>query len=126
MAAAGGTLMQLLMPLAMAGALLWKNRDPFGAAIGLWLVGVSLLDVAPYAFDALHPRLMLLSGRAGEAGGHDWIFLLGTTGLLPKAQLVGALIHKLGALVVLVALAWAAWVLKRQHANGAGDLALEE
>ena len=32
--------------------MLRKNRDPFGAAIALWLFGVSMLDVAPYMYDA--------------------------------------------------------------------------
>lgn len=67
----GGTLGQLIMPVILGSALLIKNRDPFGAAIGLWLVGVSLLDVAPYMYDALHPQLMLISGMTGEEGGHD-------------------------------------------------------
>lgn len=110
----GGTLGQLLMPALMAGALLIKNRDPFGAAVGLWFLGVSLLDIAPYMFDALQPQLMLLSGRTGEAGGHDWIYLLSSLGLLPKAQLLGGLTHKLGALVVLLSLAWGAW-LRRSY-----------
>jgi len=113
----GGTLGQLLMPAIMGGALLRTNRDPFGAAIGLWLLGVSLLDVAPYIYDALVPQMMLLSGRTGEAGGHDWIFLLRSMGLLPQAQWLGALVHKLGAAVILLALGWAAWVLKHQHAQ---------
>ena len=113
----GGTLGQLVMPAVMGGALLWKNRDPFGASLGLWLLGVSLLDVAPYVYDALHPQLMLLSGTTGEEGGHDWIWLLSVSGKLAKAQVFGALIHKLGAVVVLVGLAWGAWVLCRQHAN---------
>ena len=111
---AGGTLGQLLMPLVLAGALLVTNRDPFGASLGLWFFGVSLLDVAPYMYDALHPQLMLLSGKTGEEGGHDWIFLFTTTGLLAKSQVIGALTHKLGALVVVLALAWGAWLLRQQ------------
>lgn len=107
----GGTLGQLLMPAIMAAALLLKNRDRFGAAVGLWLVGVSLLDVAPYMYDALQPQLMLLSGATGEAGGHDWIFLFSSTGLLPRAQLIGCLTHSLGALVMILSLAWAARLL---------------
>ena len=112
---AGGTLGQLLMPAILAGALLIANRDPYGAAIGVWLFGVSLLDVAPYAFDALHPQLVLLGGAIGEEGGHDWIYLLNATGLLPRAQGIGWLIHKLGALTVLASIAWAAWILRKQH-----------
>jgi hypothetical protein len=111
----GGTLGQLIMPAILGGALLVKNRDPFGASIGLWLVGVSLLDIAPYMYDALHPQLMLLSGRTGEEGGHDWIYLFSSMGLLPKSQIIGALCHKLGALTVLIAIGWGVWVLRLQH-----------
>ncbi len=115
MTIAGGSLGQLLMPAIIAGALLIRNRDPYGAAIGLWLLGVSLLDIAPYAFDALHPQLVLLGGQTGEEGGHDWIYLLNATGLLPRAQGIGGFIHKLGALTIIAAVAWAAWILRRQH-----------
>lgn len=121
----GGTLGQLIMPLLMALALLLKNRDPFGAAIGLWFLGVSLLDVAPYVYDAKEPQLMLLSGLTGEAGGHDWIELLSRWGLLHRAQGLGLLTHKAGALVVLVALLWAIWVLRLQWANVARDVLRE-
>jgi hypothetical protein len=122
----GGTLGQLVMPLVMAGALLLKNRDTFGAAIGLWLFGVSLLDVAPYLYDALEPQLMLLNGQTGEAGGHDWIFLLSSMGLLAKAQTLGLVLHKLAALVVIAALVWAAWVLKLQYAQIDADVIRED
>ncbi len=122
----GGTLGQLLMPALLAAALLLKNRDPFGAAIGLWLLGVSLLDVAPYMYDALQPRLMLLSGSTGEAGGHDWIHLFASMGLLPRAQFIGAATHKLGALVLLLALAWGGWLLKLQRDRLGGDVLHED
>lgn len=117
MTIAGGTLGQLLMPAILCGALLLKNRDPFGAAIGLWLLGVSLLDVAPYVYDALMPQLMLLGGHTGADGPHDWIYLLSSMGLLQKAHMLGSLVHTLGALVVLLALGWAAWLLKCQRAR---------
>ncbi|RYF42049.1 MAG: zinc ribbon domain-containing protein [Comamonadaceae bacterium] len=123
---AGGTLGQLLMPLVLAGALLLKNRDPFGAAIGLWFLGVSLLDVAPYMYDALQPQLMLLSGTTGEEGGHDWIFLFSSLGWLAKSQFIGLLTHKLGALVVIMSTGWAAWVLRLQHTNLSGVVLNEE
>lgn len=126
MTIAGGTLGQLLMPAILGAALLLKNRDPFGAAIGLWLLGVSLLDVAPYVYDALVPQLTLLGGHTGEDGPHDWIHLLGSMGLLQKAQLLGNLVHKLGALVVLLALGWATWLLKRQHARIDDTVLFEE
>ena len=111
----GGTLLQLLMPATMGAALLWRNHDPFGAALASWLLGVSLLDVAPYMHDALQPQLVLLNGSVGEDGGHDWIYLFDSLGMRSRAPLIGALMHKLGALVVLLSLGWAAWVLALQH-----------
>ncbi len=122
----GGTLGQLIMPAIMAAALLLKNRDPFGASAGVWLLGVSLLDVAPYAYDALHPQLMLLSGSIGEEGGHDWIYLLNSMDLLQQAHALGGLIHFAGVLVVLAALCWGAWLLKQQYPRRAGFVREDE
>ena len=107
MAVFGGTLAQLLMPAIMAAALWMKNADRFGAALGVWLLGVSLLDIAPYVYDALHPQLMLLGGRTGEDGGHDWIYLLSSMGLLHRAHAIGAWVRGLGAVVVIAASVWA-------------------
>jgi hypothetical protein len=113
----GGSLMQCLMPVVMGAALLRKNRDPFGASLGLWLLGVSLLDLAPYVYDALDPQLMLLSGATGEEGGHDWIYLLSSMGLLKRAHGVGQTFYLMGAVVILLALGWGAVSLKREHAR---------
>jgi hypothetical protein len=115
LAVAGGTLMQLLVPAVLMLALLLKNRDAFGAAIGLWLLGVSVLDVAPYMYDALQPQIVLLGGATGEEGGHDWIHLFSSLGLLPRAQGIGTAMHRLGSAVVLLSLAWAGWVLWRER-----------
>ncbi|RQP22721.1 hypothetical protein [Piscinibacter terrae] len=113
----GGSLMQCLMPVVMGAALLWKNRDPFGASIGLWLLGVSLLDLAPYVYDALDPQLILLSGATGEEGGHDWIYLLRSVGLLKRAHGLGQMVYLLGVGVIALALGWGAELLRRQHAH---------
>lgn len=112
---AGGTLMQWLMPMVLGIALLRQNRDPFGAAFALWLLGVSVMDTAPYMYDALHPKLPLLGGGTGEDGGHDFIFLLDSVGLLHRAQGLGMGLHKLGAALMLLALGWAGWLLRLQH-----------
>jgi len=121
----GGTLGQLAMPALLGGALLWKNRDPFGAAIGLWLVGVSLMDVAPYMYDAWEPRLTLLGGGTGNDSFHDWIYLFDSMNVLHRAQRIGAVTHALGAGVMLLALAWGAGVLRLQRRRLAGHVLLE-
>jgi hypothetical protein len=121
----GGTLGQLLMPTILCGALLWKNRDPFGAAIGLWLFGVSVLDVAPYMYDALEPQLTLLGGGTGNDSFHDWIYLFDSVNQLHHAQRIGALTHALGTGLVLLALAWGAGVLRLQRRRIAGNVLVE-
>ena len=121
----GGTLGQLLMPGILGGALLWKNRDPFGAAIGLWLVGVSVLDVAPYMYDAWAPRLTLLGGGTGNDSFHDWIYLFDSVHQLAHAQRIGAFTHALGVGIVLLALAWGASVLRLQRRRVAGTVLVE-
>lgn len=109
----GGTAGQLLMPVIITVAFLRQNQDPLGASVGLWLLGVSILDVAPYQYDALEPKLMLLSGSTGEEGGHDWIYLLSSLGLLGRAHMLGGLTHLMGALVVLASLGWGACLIRK-------------
>ena len=121
----GGTLGQLVMPAILGGAMLWKNRDPFGAAIGLWLFGVSVLDVAPYMYDAWEPRLTLLGGGTGNDSFHDWMYLFDSANLLHRAQRIGALTHALGVGIVLLALAWGAGVLRLQRRRIAGNVLIE-
>jgi hypothetical protein len=78
------------------------------------------LDIAPYVYDALQPQLVLLGGHTGEEGGHDWIYLLTETGLLVRAQTLGWVTHKIGAVIVLLALGWAGWILVQQKARLGG------
>jgi hypothetical protein len=114
-----------LMPAILGGALLWKNRDPFGAAIGLWLFGVSVLDVSPYMYDAFDPQLTLLGGGTGNDSFHDWIYLFDSVHLLRHAQGIGAFTHAVGAALVLLALAWGAAILRLQRRHLAGNVLIE-
>lgn len=111
----GGSLFQMALPGGIAIAFIWINRDNFGAAIGLWWTSISLIDLAPYIYDALRPQLILLGGSVGEDGPHDWIYLLDSLGQRPNAQHWGAMAHTLGGLVMLAALSWASAVLWRQR-----------
>ena len=80
----GGSAMQLLIPLVVVIAFLLQNRDPFGASVGLWWLGQSAKDLAPYINDARLQALPLLGGVTGRdvPGYHDWNNLLGRTGML--------------------------------------------
>lgn len=111
----GGSFFQVALPLGIGAAFALKNRDNFGAAVCLWWAGASLLDLAPYVYDALQPQLAMLGGHTGEDGPHDWIYLLGRIGQLHSARHWGFFVHKLGAVATIVALAWGAAVLWRQR-----------
>lgn len=111
----GGSLFQLALPVSIGVAFLLKNRDNFAAALCFWWAAVSLLDLSPYIYDALHPQLTMLGGHTGEDGPHDWIYLLDVFGQIQRAQRWGGLAHTLGTLAVLAALGWALLVLAGQR-----------
>jgi hypothetical protein len=121
----GGTLGQHLMPLVLAGALLVKRRDPFGAALFMWLLGFSVIDMAVYMYDAFDPKLMLLGGATGaESDGHDWQNIFGDLGMLRKARPLGLFFGWVGKAMMLAALLWAAWLLRLQRAHLTDSLVL--
>lgn len=112
----GGSLFQLAFPLGISVAFVVKNRDNFGAAIGLWWASISLVDLSPYIYDALHPQLVLIGGLTGaEDGPHDWIYLLVRLGQLANAQRWGSFAHMCGGLLMMAALAWGITILLRQR-----------
>src|SRR5262245_13184817 len=76
----GGSLLQFLVPVILAGAFL-RKANPFGAVVCAWWAGESLVDLAPYIADARALQLILLGGRTGaEVEGHDWEFILAQMG----------------------------------------------
>ena len=81
LAVAGGSLMQLLVPVGAAVAMVATPRkDWFGAvACGTWLAA-SLADLATYIADARAQAMDLVS-FSPDGGGHDWHFLLAPVAL---------------------------------------------
>jgi hypothetical protein len=108
----GGTLGQLLVPVLVIGAFL-RQKDPFGAAVGTWWLGQSLMDCAPYIDDARAGVLLLISGETGQEDrlGHDWWNLLSRTGLLRQDHTIARCAWLLGVLVMLASLVWGGFVL---------------
>lgn len=111
----GGSLFQVALPLVFGGVFLVRNRDPFAAAAMLWWSAVAVMDVAPYVYDAQAPQHVLLTGRTGETGAHDFIDVLGDLGLLARAQAVGYVVHRFGIAMLVASFTWAGWMLWRQY-----------
>lgn len=107
---AGGTLGQLLVPLACAVAL-HRRGDNFGAAIASAWLALSLVDASIYAYDAADPVLPLIGGGTGADSFHDFVFLFERFGQLAHARGWAVCMKVVGALALLLSLVWAAALL---------------
>lgn len=85
------------------------------ALLGVYGVHLAMMDAAPYVYDAYKPEFILLTGRTGDTGGHDFVDVLGDLGLLNKAQPIGYGVRVFGVGAMAIALAWGAYVLWLQH-----------
>jgi hypothetical protein len=115
----GGSLMQVLVPLIFAGAFLLYYRNPFGATVTTWWAGQSLVDIAPYIYDARNRQLILLGGKTGrdDSTMHDWYNILSQLDLLRFDHAVARGAKFLGVLIIVTALVWGGVVLYRQWGN---------
>ena len=127
----GGSLFQVLLPLVLMASFIFgfggSQRDNFAASLMLWWAAVSIIDVAPYIWDAYDPKMLLLGGKTGaESDGHDWQNILGDLGLIRRAHLLAGIAHALGLLVMMAAYAWGAMLLYLQFGNRDGDTIEED
>ena len=100
---AGGSLFQVIMPVVFVGYFVWYERY-YSAAIVLFWVGQSILNVFVYAADAVVMQIVLTSGLTGSEGGlHDWNYLLTATNLINSTKTVAELIRFLGTLTIIAA-----------------------
>lgn len=115
----GGTLGQLLIPLICMGAFLLKNRDAFGASIGLWWLGQNFMDLAPYINDAKAGQLILLGGVTGREveDYHDWEVILRTLGWMQYDHSIARLSYGLGILLMITTFIWGGYILYLQFRN---------
>ena len=120
----GGTLCQVLVPLVCVAAFVRKG-DAFAAACASWWVGQSLIDAAPYIYDARAGELVLLGGVTGqdEPEFHDWHNILSRLGLLSWDHSIAYTVKVAGAAVIVASFAWCGWYLLRHHRDmGSGKV----
>ena len=79
---AGGSLFQVIMPALFVGYFCY-TRKFYSAALVLFWVGESILNVSVYAGDSLDLQLPLLGGQDSI---HDWNYMLSSLNLLPAPQ----------------------------------------
>lgn len=102
---AGGSLFQVIVPAVFVGYFWWHEKY-YSAAIVMFWVGQSIINVYIYAADAVAMKLVLTSGLTGSEGGfHDWNYMLTTLGLIDSTRVVAGLIRLAGTLTILAAAA---------------------
>ena len=108
----GGTLGQWLVPLVVTVSFLFK-ADLFAASVGLWWLGQSFMDIAPYMDDARAGQLMLLGGVTGSEveDYHDWEIILTRLGLMQYDHVIARISFSCGVLLMFAALIWGGWTL---------------
>ncbi len=117
MAVLGGSLLQLIVPLAVMLMFIFKHRDNFAASIGLWWLAQSMMDLVPYISDARAQEMWLLGGVRGKdlPGIHDWNNILSRLGMLEYDQAIATVIMFLAIGLMLLSFLWGALLLKKMH-----------
>jgi len=102
---AGGTLLQLGVPLLLAAHFIWQRHLP-GAVFCLFFFFENFLNVAIYMADARAQALPLVTVGDGDDAIHDWAFMLRGLGLLRYDTTIAGLTKFLGWAGMLGTLAW--------------------
>ena len=96
----GGTLFQLLVPLALMISFLTK-RETTGFAFCLFWLGENFLNISIYMADARDLSLPLVGG-----GVHDWNYLFSHMGLLHKDKAIAGAVKIVGWIIMVSAPLW--------------------
>ncbi|WP_370306240.1 zinc ribbon domain-containing protein [Sinimarinibacterium flocculans] len=123
----GGSLFQCLLPLMLAAYFVFRQHQPFSAAVCLWWCGQNVIDVAPYIADARALALPLIGEWSEEmaqarALRHDWHNLLAAVGALHLDRSLAGLAQMTGALLMLTSWVWGALLLRLQYRQLSGDV----
>jgi len=94
---AGGSIMQILMPLAFVIYFVKKGALYSASFVGFWL-GQNIVNISVYMKDAIAMSLPLLGG-----GIHDWNFMFTRLNMLESSKFAGSLTYFLGLAVIITA-----------------------
>jgi hypothetical protein len=98
--AAGGTLMQIILPSLIAWYF-FRNRYKTGVQFALLWLGQNFINISVYAADARTQKLPLLGGSKVY---HDWHYLLGELNLLSFDTEVGYIFFGTAILIFIISL----------------------
>lgn len=101
---AGGTILQLLVPAALAAYAYSYDYRAATQLFTFWF-GHSAINVSVYAADARAQELPLVSLAGGNNVMHDWHWMLSRLGILELDAVIGVAFWVVGALCFAAAIA---------------------
>ena len=96
----GGSLMQLIIPLIIAG-FFFRNSYRTGVQFALLWLGHNLINISVYVADARAQKLQLLGGNKVY---HDWYYMLNEIGLVNFDHSLGYIIFGTAIAVFLISI----------------------
>ncbi|MBW2458309.1 MAG: hypothetical protein JRI68_27650 [Deltaproteobacteria bacterium] len=107
----GGSLMQIIVPLAAAIYLVLRQGDYFGLAVGQSWLAFSLWELALYISDAAREELALVG--FSDRPEHDWSALLTRWHLLNSCDTIAFVVRAIATVTWLTAMGLGAWLCWR-------------
>jgi len=120
LAVAGGTILQLSVPLMLATFFIF-HRQILGTAFCMFFFFEQFLPVATYMADARAQELPLLTIGDGDDVIHDWAYLFGRLGVLDHDTQIAHAVRVLGWLGMIATVAWMIWRSLQRRARVATD-----
>lgn len=108
LAVAGGTILQLAVPLMLATFFIFQRQIP-GAAFCMFFVFERFLPISTYMADARAQELPLLTVGDGDYIIHDWAYLFGRLGVLEHDTEIAHAVRILGWIGMIATVAWMIW-----------------
>ena len=101
----GGTLLQLLVPLALAVHFAYQ-RHTSGTVFCAFFFFENFLNISVYMADARRQELQLVTVGSGEGVLHDWFLIFSSLGVLERDTTIAGIVRFLGWLGMLAVVAW--------------------
>jgi hypothetical protein len=107
----GGTILQWLVPLLLAGYF-FSQRQPTAFAFCLFFFFENWLYTATYMADARAMALPLISAGGSDFVEHDWHTIFSSLGVLQYDMTIAAIVRGLGWCGMLGTVTWLGWARK--------------
>jgi hypothetical protein len=105
---AGGTLLQLAVPLMLAAVFLWQ-RQVQGTAFCVFFFFEQLLPISTYMGDARAQELPLLTVGDPDQVIHDWNYLFSRWGVLNQDTQIAQAVRVVGWMGMIATVGWMVW-----------------